>query len=122
MQVPTGGGAAGEGSEEAAKADEEDCPEQCFRGKAGTIAGLLRDAALMTNNRFWGRTGAARRVIYDVIAILQVLALEDLDEEDYNPYDGTPRPLGHLDPFVGAKGVDLQGRCQCPWTSGKSTP
>ena len=37
--------------------------------------------------------------------MLKVLALEDLDEEDYDPYDGTPCPAGHLDPSVGAKGL-----------------
>ena len=53
-------------------------------------------------------------MIHDVIAILKVLALEDLDEEDYHPYDGTPRPPGHLDPSVGAKGLRTAGEVPVP--------
>ena len=87
-----------------------------FRGRAGTIAGLLWDWAMLTINRSWGPAGAVQRVIQgdDVITILKVLALEDLDEEDYDPCDGTPRPPGHLDPSVGAKGLGTAGEVRVP--------
>ena len=85
-----------------------------FRQQAGTIAGLLRDCAMMTINRSWGRMRDVRAVINDIIAILQALAHEDLDEEDYDPYDGTPWPPGPLDPAIGAKGLGLAGEVPIP--------
>ena len=55
-----------------------------------------------------------RTGIHDIIAILKVLGLEDLDGEGYDPYDGTPRPQGHLDPSVGAKGLGTAGEVPVP--------
>ena len=82
VHVPAGGGVAGEGSEAIAETNKENSPEQWLPGEGGTIAGLLRDWALLAINRPWGPVREVRRVIHDIIAILKVLVVGDLDEED----------------------------------------
>ena len=69
---------------------------------------------MVTINRPWGQMHDVRALINDTIAILQALAQEDLDEEDYDPYDRTPRPPGPLDAAISARGLGLAGGSASP--------
>ena len=92
-----------------------------FKQQAGTIFGLLRDWAVLTINRSLGRMREVRAVIKDIITILQAVAHEQFDEENYDPYDGTPQLPGPPDPEIGARRLGVAGEVPFPQIFGTST-
>ena len=78
-----------------------------------TTAGLLRDWAPMTVNKAW-EGGVFNQVVGTLLDVLDHLTRIDLDEEEYDPYDGEERPYGPLDPEVGAKGLGQAGSVPIP--------
>ena len=81
--------------------------------KTQVTAGLLRDWAVITLNRSW-EGGTIHETLPIVLEILVTLTRCDIDEEDYDPYDGTDRPNGPLDPGVAANGLGEAGCVPVP--------
>ena len=76
-------------------------------------AGLLRDWFPITLNRAW-EGGIVQETLPLILEIFVTLTRCDLDEEDYDPYDGTNRPSGPLDPGVAANGLGGAGCVPVP--------
>ena len=81
--------------------------------KTQVTAGLLRDWAVITLNRSW-EGGTIHETLPVVLEILVTLTRCDIDEEDYDPFDGTDRPNGPLDPGVAANGLGEAGCVPVP--------
>ena len=67
-----------------------------------TTAGLLRGWVLLTLNRAW-EGGVFLQMVTVVMEVLITLTRTDLEELEYDPYDGVERPPGRLDPAVGKR-------------------
>ena len=85
-----------------------------FRSQKTQVkAGLLQDWAVITLNRS-REVGTIHETLPIVLEILVTLMRCDIDEEDYDPYDGTDRPNGPLDPGVAANGLGEAGCVPVP--------
>ena len=85
-----------------------------FKSQSARVtAGLLRDWVILTLNRAW-EGGVIQDVQTMVLEVLVTLTRCDLEEEDYDPYDGFNRPSGPLDPGFAGKGLGEAGSVHVP--------
>ena len=75
-----------------------------------TTAWLWRDWVPITLNRAREGGGGYRRVTETLLAIVLTLTPKDLEEEEYDPYNGEETPCGPVGPETGGKGL---GRAGC---------
>ena len=84
----------------------------CFL-EEGNHAWLLRDWIVLTLNRLW-EGGMFLETANLILEVLVTLTRTDIEEDDYDPYDGVDRRRGARDPVVGAIGLGLAGCVPMP--------
>ena len=78
-----------------------------------TVAGLLRDWALLTLKRAW-EGGMFSQTVGTLLDVMSHLTRTDLDEEEYTPYDSEEWLVWATRPRSGSEGPRAGGSCPHP--------